>query len=274
MIPVAFDYVEASSVEHALALFAENDDAKFLAGGHSLVPMMKLRIVSPNVLIDIGRIKDLSYIEDRNDHIAVGALTSQCLLENSSLLAKHVGLLGHVAGQIGDPQVRNRGTIGGSLVHGDPAADLPAAALALGASMVITGVSGSRVVKASEFFVNFLETVVGDGELLTEIRFPKRTGDGWAYQKFNRRAMDYAIVAVAVQLGSLPGIALVNMGSTPHFAAAASEALAQSSPSSLIADLVIQGTEAWNDGNATREYREHLARVLTTRALTDAGYKF
>lgn len=274
MIPVSFDYIEASSVEHALALFAENDDAKFLAGGHSLVPMMKLRIVSPNVLIDIGRIKDLSYIEDRNDHIAVGALTSQCLLENSSLLAKHVGLLGHVAGQIGDPQVRNRGTIGGSLVHGDPAADLPAAALALGASMVITGVSGSRVVKASQFFVNFLETVVGDGELLTEIRFPKRTGDGWAYQKFNRRAMDYAIVAVAVQLGSLPGIALVNMGSTPHFAAAASEALAQSSPSSLIADLVIQGTEAWNDGNATRQYREHLARVLTTRALTDAGYKF
>lgn len=274
MIPVAFDYVEANSVEHALALFAEYDDAKFLAGGHSLVPMMKLRIVSPNILIDIGRIKDLSYIEDRNDHIAVGALTSQCLLENSSLLAKHVGLLGHVAGQIGDPQVRNRGTIGGSLVHGDPAADLPAAALALGASMVITGVSGSRVVMASEFFVNFLETVVGDGELLTEIRFPKRTGDGWAYQKFNRRAMDYAIVAVAVQLGSLPGIALVNMGSTPHFAAAASEALAQSSPSSLIADLVIQGTEAWNDGNATREYREHLARLLTTRALTDAGYKF
>ena len=273
MIPVSFDYIEASSVEHALALFAENDDAKFLAGGHSLVPMMKLRIVSPSVLIDIGRIKGLSYIEDRNDHIAVGALTSQCLLENSSLLAKHVGLLGHVAGQIGDPQVRNRGTIGGSLVHGDPAADLPAAALALGASMVITGVSGSRVVKASEFFVNFLETVVGDGELLTEIRFPKRTGDGWAYQKFNRRAMDYAIVAVAVQLGSLPGIALVNMGSTPHFAAAASEALAQNSPSSLIADLVIQGTEAWNDGNATREYREHLARLLTTRALTDAGYK-
>lgn len=273
MIPVSFDYVEASSVEHALALFAENNDAKFLAGGHSIVPMMKLRIVSPSVLIDIGRIKDLSYIEDRNDHIAVGALTSQCMVENSSLLAKHVGLLGHVAGQIGDPQVRNRGTIGGSLVHGDPAADLPSAALALGASMVITGVSGSRVVKASEFFVNFLETVVGDGELLTEIRFPKRTGDGWAYQKFNRRAMDYAIVAVAVQLGSLPGIALVNMGSTPHFAVAASEALAQSSPISKIADLVVQGTEAWSDGNATRQYREHLARVLTTRALTDAGYK-
>ena len=190
MIPVSFDYVEAISVGHALALFAEHEDAKFLAGGHSLVPMMKLRLVSPSVLIDIGRIAELSYIDDRGDHVAVGALTRHRAVEGSPLLAEHVGLLAHVAGQVGDPQVRNRGTLGGSLVHGDPAADLPSAALALGASMVITGAAGTRVVPAAEFFVNFLETAVGDGELLTEIRFPKRTGDGWAYQKFNRRAME------------------------------------------------------------------------------------
>ena len=272
MIPVSFDYVEAISVGHALALFAEHEDAKFLAGGHSLVPMMKLRLVSPSVLIDIGRIAELSYIDDRGDHVAVGALTRHRAVEGSPLLAEHVGLLAHVAGQVGDPQVRNRGTLGGSLVHGDPAADLPSAALALGASMVITGAAGTRVVPAAEFFVNFLETAVGDGELLTEIRFPKRTGDGWAYQKFNRRAMDYAIVAVAVQLGQNPGIGLVNMGSTPHLAAAASAALRAGAPALEIADAVIEGTEALNDANATREYREHLARVLTVRALNQAGY--
>lgn len=272
MIPASFDYLEASSIDHAIALFAEHGDAKFLAGGHSLVPMMKLRLVSPSVLIDIGRIAELSYIDDRGDHVAVGALTRHRELEDSSLLAEQIGLLAHVAGQVGDPQVRNRGTIGGSLVHGDPAADLPAASLALRASMVITGAAGQRVVPAVDFFVNFLETAVGDGELLTEIRFPKRSGTRWAYQKFNRRAMDYAIVAVAVQLGDNPGIALVNMGPTPHFAAAASAALAAGAPASKIADAVLEGTGAWDDSNATREYREHLARELTTRALAKAGY--
>lgn len=272
MIPASFDYVEATSVEHAIALFAEHEDAKFLAGGHSLVPMMKLRLVSSSVLIDIGRITELSYIEDRGDHVAVGALTRHREVETSLLLAEHIGLLAHVAGQVGDPQVRNRGTLGGSLVHGDPAADLPSASLALGASMVITGAGGTRVVPAADFFVNFLETAVGDGELLTEIRFPKRTGAGWAYQKFNRRAMDYAIVAVAVQLGQNPGIALVNMGSTPHLALAASAALAAGAPATEIVDAVLEGTAAWNDANATREYREHLARVLTSRALAQAGY--
>lgn len=272
MIPVSFDYVEATSVEHALALFAEHDDAKFLAGGHSLVPMMKLRLVLTSVLIDIGRITELSYIEDRGDHVAVGALTRHREVETSPLLAEHVGLLAHVAGHVGDPQVRNRGTIGGSLVHGDPAADLPSAVLALGASMVITGPNGTRVVPATDFFVSFLETAVGDGELLTEIRFPKHTGEGWAYQKFNRRAMDYAIVAVAVQLGRNPGIALVNMGLTPHFAAAASAALAAGLTAPAVVDAVVEGTEPLSDANATGEYREHLARVLTQRALDQAGY--
>lgn len=272
MIPVSFDYVEATSVEHALALFAEHDDAKFLAGGHSLVPMMKLRLVLTSVLIDIGRITELSYIEDRGDHVAVGALTRHREVETSPLLAEHVGLLAHVAGHVGDPQVRNRGTIGGSLVHGDPAADLPSAVLALGASMVITGPNGTRVVPATDFFVSFLETAVGDGELLTEIRFPKHTGEGWAYQKFNRRAMDYAIVAVAVQLGRNPGIALVNMGLTPHFAAAASAALPAGLTAPAVVDAVVEGTEPLSDANATGEYREHLARVLTQRALDQAGY--
>ncbi len=272
MIPASFDYVEATSVEHALALFAEHDDAKFLAGGHSLVPMMKLRLVSSSVLIDIGRLAELSYIEDRGDHIAVGALTRHRLVETSPLLAEHLGLLAHVAGHVGDPQVRNRGTIGGSLVHGDPAADLPAAALALDATMVLTSTQGTRLVPASEFFVGFLETAVNDGELLTEIRFAKRTGEAWAYEKFNRRAMDYAIVAVAVQLGRQPGVALVNMNTTPHRAAAAVAALAAGASVDAVVDAVAEGTEPWSDGNATPEYRTHLARELTRRALARAGY--
>ena len=272
MIPASFEYVEATSVQHALELHAQHDDAKFLAGGHSLVPMMKLRLVSTGVLIDIGRLAELSYIDDRGDHIAVGALTRHRVVETSPLLAEHLGLLAHVAGHVGDPQVRNRGTIGGSLVHGDPAADLPSAALALGATMVLTSAGGTRLVPARDFFVGFLETAVAEGELLTEIRFPKRTGEAWAYEKFNRRAMDYAIVAVAVQLGAQPGVALVNMNTKPHFAAAASAALAAGAAASAVVDAVTEGTEPWSDANATPEYRAHLARELTTRALARAGY--
>ena len=272
MIPAAFDYVEAESIQHALALLGQHDDSKLIAGGHSLVPMMKLRLATPSVLIDIGRLDELSRIEDRGDHVVIGALARHRSVEQSTLLAQHVGLLAHIAAQIGDPQVRNRGTMGGSLVHCDPAADLPAAALALRSTMVIAGANGERrEVPASDFFLGFMETAVAHGEMLIEVRYPKQTA-GWNYQKFCRRAMDYAIVGVAVQLGSDPGIALVNMGSVPHFAAAASAALAAGESAARVAELVIEGTEPLADANATEDYRRHLAQTLTARALAAAGH--
>jgi len=272
MIPAQFEYVEATSVADAVRLLGElGDDAKLLAGGHSLIPLMKLRLVTPTTLIDITHVKELSFIEERGNTVVVGALTRHRDIERSTLVAEHVPLLAHAAGLVGDPQVRNRGTIGGSLVHGDPAADLPAVALATGATMIITGPSGERRVSADDFFVDFLETAVGQGEILTAIEFPKHTGAGWAYDKFVRRAMDYAIVGVAVQLGSAPRIALVNMSNTPHLAVAASEALSRNASASEVAALVANGAHPQEDLNATVEYREHLARVLTQRALTAAS---
>ncbi len=222
MIPAAFDYVRADSAEEAIALLGEHgDEAKLLAGGHSLLPMMKLRLAVPSVLVDIGRVSDLSYINDGGDHIAVGALTRHRALETSELLAAECPLLGHVAGEVGDPQVRHRGTIGGSLAHSDPASDLPAAVLALGGSLVAQGPNGSREISAGDFFTGYFESALADDEMLTEIRVPKAPGSGWNYQKFNRRAQDWAIVPT--------------------------------------------------DLNATPDYRNHLARVLTRRALEAAG---
>lgn len=272
MIPAAFDYVEADSIDHAVSLLGQHEDGKLIAGGHSLLPLMKLRLVTPTVVIDIGRLHELSGIDDRGDHVAVGALARHRSVERSPLLLDCVPLLAHVAAQIGDPQVRNRGTMGGSLVHGDPAADLPGAALALKSTMVIAGPHGARrEVPAADFFVGFIETVVGHDEMLIEIRFPKQTG-GWNYQKFCRRRMDYAIVGVALQLGAQPGIALVNMGSVPHFAAASAAALAAGEPAARVAELVTEGTSPLADANATEDYRRHLARTLTARALAAAGY--
>ncbi|MGZ7008010.1 MAG: FAD binding domain-containing protein, partial [Ilumatobacteraceae bacterium] len=198
MIPAAFDYVRASSADEAISLIGQHgDDAKFLAGGHSLLPLMKLRLAQPSVLVDIGRISDLSYIRDAGDHIAIGALTRHMDLETSSVLAEHVPLLAHAAGHVGDPQVRHRGTIGGSIAHSDPASDLPATTLALGATYVAHGPNGTREIAASDFFQGFLETALASDELLTEIRVSKMQGAGWNFQKFNRRAQDWAIVGVA-----------------------------------------------------------------------------
>lgn len=272
MIPAQFDYVEATSVADAIRLLAEHgDDAKLLAGGHSLIPLMKLRLVTPATLIDVTHVKELSFIEDRGGSIVIGALTRHRDVERSGVVAEHVPLLAHAAGLVGDPQVRNRGTIGGSLVHGDPAADLPAVALATGATMVVTGPSGERRVAATDFFVDFLETDVQPGEILTSIEFPKHTGAGWAYEKFVRRAMDYAIVGVAVQLGSKPGVALINMSSKPHLAVAATQALANNASASDVVAAVNDGAHPQEDLNATVEYRQHLARVLTQRALQSAS---
>jgi aerobic carbon-monoxide dehydrogenase medium subunit len=269
MIPAQFSYRRATSASEALDLAAEyGEDAKFLAGGHSLLPLMKLRLAMPEVVIDIGRLRDLSYITDGGDHIAVGALTRHHDLEHSDLLARELPLLAHAAGRVGDPQVRHRGTIGGSLAHGDPASDLPAVVLTLDGTLVAQGPDGTREIPSGEFFDSLFETALRPGELLTEIRIPKPPARGWSFQKFTKRAMDWAIVGVAVQ-GNAVG--LVNMGETPLRASAAERALTGGADPREAAALAAEGTNPPADINASREYREHLARVLTGRALEEAA---
>jgi carbon-monoxide dehydrogenase medium subunit len=273
MIPAAFDYVRAGSAEEAVALLGQyGEDAKLLAGGHSLLPLMKLRLASPSVLIDVGRVRDLSYVRDGGDHVAVGALTRHCDVEGSDLLRAEVPLIPHVAGNVGDPQVRHRGTIGGSIAHGDPASDLPAAALALDATFVVQGPAGTRTIAASEFFRGFLETALEPDEVLTEIRLPKMGGAGWSFQKFNRRAQDWAIVGVAAvgaQAGG--GIALINMASTPVRAAATERAVASGASPADAAAVASEGLSPPSDLNASPEFRRHLATVLTRRALEEVA---
>ncbi len=274
MIPAAFDYVRAGSADEALSLLAQHgDEAKVLAGGHSLIPLMKLRLATPSVLVDVGRVDDLKYIRDEGGHIAIGALTRHRDVEVSDVLRRDVPILAHATSHVGDPQVRHRGTIGGSIAHGDPASDLPAVLLALGATMVVTGQGGSREVAADDFFQGFLETAVGEGELLTEIRVPKATGAGWSFQKFNRRAQDWAIVGVACvrRADDQVGIGLVNMDSRPVHAAAAEAAIASGASVEDAAAAADQGTEPAADLNASAEFRRHLARVLTKRALAEAS---
>jgi len=273
VIPAAFDYVRASSAEEALSLLGEHgDDAKVLAGGHSLLPLMKLRLAAPAVLVDVGRVAELSYIRDAGDHVAVGALTRHRDVQTSPLLAENVPLVPHVAGLVGDPQVRHRGTIGGSIAHGDPASDLPAAVLALGATMVVRGPSGTRTVAAADFVTGFLETAVGPDELLTEIQLPKMRGAGWSYQKFTRRSQDWAIVGVAaVGAAAGGGVALVNMASTPVRAGAVETAVAAGASPSDAASSAAEGLEPVADLNASTEFRLHLATVLVRRALEEVG---
>ena len=273
MIPAAFDYVRVDSADAAVAqLVSHGDDAKILAGGHSLVPLLKLRLASPSVLIDVGRVKDLSYIKDSGDHIAIGAMTRHRDLETSAVLHTHNALLAHAASQVGDPQVRHRGTIGGSIAHADPASDLPAAVLALGGSLVARGPQGDRVIAASDFFQGFLTTALAADELLTEIRVPKLTGAKWSFQKFNRRAQDWAIVGVSAwtHTGS-SGVGLVNMGSTPIRATAVESALKGGASAAEAATQAAVGTEPSADLNASVEYRKHLAQVLVRRALQECG---
>ena len=270
MIPAKFEYRRAGSADEALALVGRDPDgAKFLAGGHSLLPLMKLRLATPSLLVDIGRLRDLSYVRDEGDHVAIGALTRHRDLEVSDVAREHVPLLARVAGQVGDPQVRHRGTIGGSLAHGDPASDLPAAVLALGGTLVVRGAGGTREVPAEDFFQGFLETAMAPGELLTEIRVPK-TGGGWSFQKFNRRAQDWAIVGVAAVVDGTPRVALVNMGSTPLRARGVEAALAGGATPADAADRAGDGLDPPADLQASAEYRRHLARVLVRRALEEA----
>jgi carbon-monoxide dehydrogenase medium subunit len=271
MIPAPFEYERAGSLERAVELLSQNgDDAKLLAGGHSLLPLMKLRLATPALLVDVGRLRELSYVRDAGDHVAIGALSRHRDLETSELLRAEAPLVSHVAGQIGDPQVRHRGTIGGSLAHGDPASDLPGAMLALGASMVSRGPAGEREIPAESFWQGFLETALAPDEVLTEVKVPKSPG-GWSYQKFNLRAQDWAVVGVAAvsstSMSASPAVALVNMGSTPLRASATERALASGASIEEAAALAAEGTDPPSDKNASSEYRRHLARVLARRAI-------
>ena len=269
MIPSSFTYQRAGSVEEALSLASEHgDDAKFLAGGHSLLPLMKLRLAAPEVIIDLGGLHDLSYVNDQGSYVAIGALTRHHDVEHSDVLAREVPLLAHAAGQVGDPQIRHRGTIGGSIAHADPASDLPAVLLALNATLVARGADGTREIGIGEFFQSLFETALEPDELLTEIRVPKPASGAWSFQKFTQRAIDWAIVGCAVQDGR---VALVNMGGTPLRAAATEAALAGGASPADAAAHAAEGTNAAGDIRATKAYREHLARVLVARALTQAS---
>ncbi len=269
MIPAAFDYKRPTSAEEAISLVAEyGDEAKFLAGGHSLLPLMKLRLAQPSVLIDIGRLSDLSYIREDGDQIAIGALTRHMDVEKSTVLAEHVPLLAHATGYVGDSQVRHRGTIGGSIAHADPASDLPATTLALGATYVVQGPGGTREIAAKDFYIGFLESALEADEILIEIRVPKMNGAGWNFQKFTRRAQDWAIVGVAAwRNGDTAGIGLVNMGSTPILATQVAAAIGSGASVEDAAALAAADAEPQPDLNASVEYRTHLAQVLVRRAL-------
>lgn len=270
MIPVAFEYVRAESVDHALEQLSEHgDEAKLLAGGHSLLPMMKLRLAVPSVLVDVGRLNDLSYIRHEGDTVKIGALTTHHLVETSELLAEYCPLIKGVAAEVGDPQVRHRGTLGGTLAHADPASDLPAAVLALGGTMVVAGPKGQRRIAATNFFTGYYESALAPDEMIVEIELPATPGGKWSFKKFNRRAQDWAIVAVAAVHNGTTGVGLVNMGATPLRATAVEEAIAAGANAKDAAAQAAQGTSPTEDLNATVEYRAHLARVLTERALNE-----
>ena len=280
MIPLAFDYEVAESVDHAIELLGQHgDEAKLLAGGHSLLPIMKLRLAAPAVLVDLGRLSDLTYVRDEGDHVAIGAMTRHTEVETDPILQEQCGLISYTASLVGDPQVRHRGTIGGSISHGDAASDLPAALIALEGTFVIKGSGGERTVAAADFFEDYLQTALAPDEVLTEIRVPKLGQNaGWSYKKFNRRAQDWAVVGAAAVVersnGSISSarIGLTNMGSTPLRATAAEGALSGAS-----ADTVAEATSSADEGTspasdiaASSEYRRHLARVLSRRAVEEA----
>jgi carbon-monoxide dehydrogenase medium subunit len=275
VIPVAFDYHRAQTVEAALAVLAENgDEAKLMAGGHSLLPMMRFRLAVPSVIVDIDRLSELSYVRDAGDHLAIGALTRHCVVERDPAVLEHAPLLAKVTAHVGDPQVRHRGTIGGSLAHADSAADTPSALLALGGSVVVRSASGGdRLIAATDLFTGFLQSAITDEEIITEVRIPKATSEGWGFQKFNRRAQDWAIVGVSAQrVGDSGRVALVNMGPTPMRAVSVEAALAGGATAAEAAEQAAEGTEPTSDLNASISYRQHLARVLVKRALIDAGF--
>jgi carbon-monoxide dehydrogenase medium subunit len=279
MIPAQFEYTRVSTLEEAIdALRQGGEDAKLLAGGHSLIPLMKLRLATPSLLIDIGRLPGLGSVQREDGSFRIGALVRHAQLERSPEL----GLIARVAATIADQQVRNRGTIGGSLAHGDPASDLPGAVLALEGTVTVQGPSGQRTIAASELFRDYLQTALAHDEVLTEIHVPAAEGYGFSYQKFNRRAEDWAMVAVSALVkrgadGSCEDVrvALTNMGATPLRASATEQALRgrplEPNAIAQAAAQAAEGTDPPADLNASADYKRHLARVLCERALREAA---
>jgi carbon-monoxide dehydrogenase medium subunit len=281
MIPAQFDYVRAGSIDEAVAALAQHgDEAKVLAGGQSLIPLLRLRLAYPEVVVDVGRVAEMRGVRDDGDHIVIGAMTTHYDVIRNDLVNAHCGLVVQATKTVPDPAVRHRGTFGGALSHADPAGHLPAVVLALDAEFVVAGSGGRRTVAASDFFVDYLQTALSPDEVLVEVRLPK-LGDGWGfhYEKFQRVVQAWAIVGVAAAVHRSNGsitearIGLTNMGSTPLRATATEQALAGADLSAIAdaAGHAADGTTPSSDLNAAADYRQHLARVLTRRAVAAAA---
>ena len=277
MIPPEFEYTAPESIDDAIAVLTQDPDAKLLAGGQSLLPLMKLRLAAPSRLVDLRLVPGLTGIDREGDRVRIGAMTRHAQLQD----AHELGLIARAAGSIADQQVRNCGTIGGSLAHGDPASDLPAVLLATDGEVTAQGPNGSRTIAAAELFEHYLTTALAPDEVITEVRMPAGDGWGFGYQKFNRRAEDWAMVGVCALVRTSDGtcedvrIGLTHMGSTPLRARASEAALRgqQLDADSIAqaAEQAAEGTDPPGDLNATPDYKRHLARVLTRRALTEAA---
>jgi aerobic carbon-monoxide dehydrogenase medium subunit len=272
MIPAPFEYVRADSVDDAIGTLSRDHDAKILAGGHSLLPLMRVRLSRPSTLVDISRIADLKYIREDGDAVAIGAGTRHHDVANSDALRELCPIVPFAAAQIGDPQVRHVGTIGGSVAHADPASDMPTVLAALDARIVVRGPGGVRNVPATEFFKGLFEPDLAHDEVLTEIRVPKTQGRGWSYVKFHRRAQDWALVGVAMLApnGTGPAIALTNMADRPLRAAGVEESLAGGSDPAAAAERAPEGTSPPTDAFGSAEYRQELSKVLVRRAIEEA----
>jgi carbon-monoxide dehydrogenase medium subunit len=282
VIPAAFDYVAPTSVADALAALAEaGDDVKVLAGGQSLLPILRMRLNAPDKVVDLGRIEELRGVREDGDHVVIGAMTTYAEVLASELVRQQAGLLTDAITEVADPQIRHRGTVGGALVHADPAGDVGAPALALDTEFVIAGSGGERTVAAADFFQDLFETAVGDGELLTAIRIPKHPGWGHRYEKFVRVSHQWSIVAVAATVRVDGGaiaearIGLTNMGSTPLRATAVERALVGKAATDEVVRAACaaaaDGTNPPSDLNGDSDYRRHLATVLTRRAVLAAA---
>jgi carbon-monoxide dehydrogenase medium subunit len=277
MIPAAFEYEVAESPEHAIELLGRyGEEAKILAGGQSILPLMKLRFAMPSALIDVGRMSDLDYVRDDGDYIAIGATTGYEDVHRHELLLEHCPILAHAAGEVGDPQVRHMGTIGGAAAHADPASDIASTLVALDAELAVRGPGGDRTIPARDFFKSPFEPDLGTQDLLTEVRVPKVSGSGWSYLKFHPRAQDWAIVGVAALIersnGSISkaSVALTNMGPTPLRATSVEDALAGGEDVAQAAEGATEGTSPVDDAFASSEYRRYLAPLLVRRAIEEA----
>jgi carbon-monoxide dehydrogenase medium subunit len=282
VIPATFEYVRPDSVDTAVGALAEGgEDAKVLAGGQSLLPLLRLRLAYPSLLVDLGGIAELRGVRDAGDHLAVGAMTTHDEVLRDPLVREHAPLVVDATATVADPAVRHRGTFGGSLAHADPAGDLPAVALASGARFVVAGPAGRRTVEAADFFRDYLQTAVAPDEVLVEVQLPKLGGWGHHYEKFNRTAQAWALVGVAALVHRTNGsiaearVGLTNMGSTPLRAAATEQALsgadADAAAVAAAAEQAAEGTSPSSDLHAGADYRRHLARVLTRRAVAAAA---